>query len=123
MYREQLTHAVAPRPRKKWIHPHLLFFSKSNYPAIPQTILLQPPPLPTHTQIRKHANHTKQDKATGASLGYGFVRFLDRRCALVALQYLNVRATYTRIGAFFSICVRCVCSVLWLWDRRAAAPS
>lgn len=31
-----------------------------------------------------------KDKATGASLGYGFVRFLDRRCALVALQYLNV---------------------------------
>ena len=53
MYREQLTHAVAPRPRKKWIHPHLLFFSKSNYPAIPQTILLQPP-LSPHT--RKYAN-------------------------------------------------------------------
>ena len=99
------------------------FFLKIQLSSYPTNNPTTTPPLPTHTQIRKHANHTKQDKATGASLGYGFVRFLDRRCALVALQYLNVRATYTRIGAFFSICVRCVCSVLWLWDRRAAAPS
>ena len=30
-----------------------------------------------------------QDKSTGTSAGYGFVRFSDRKCAEAALQALN----------------------------------
>lgn len=32
-----------------------------------------------------------QDKGSGTSAGYGFVKFSDRRCSMVALQFLNVR--------------------------------
>ncbi|GBF93014.1 hypothetical protein Rsub_05625 [Raphidocelis subcapitata] len=35
-----------------------------------------------------------KDKASGVSAGYGFVRFADRRCALVALQYLNNKVLF-----------------------------
>jgi hypothetical protein len=32
-----------------------------------------------------------QDQSTGMGAGYGFVKYQDRRCAAMALQYLNVR--------------------------------
>jgi len=44
---------------------------------------------PSHI-ITQSYSLTSQDKGSGASAGYGFVKFADQRCALLALQYLNV---------------------------------
>ncbi|KAI8472361.1 MAG: hypothetical protein J3K34DRAFT_519833 [Monoraphidium minutum] len=35
-----------------------------------------------------------KDKTSGVSAGYGFVKYADRRCALVALQYLNSKSLF-----------------------------
>lgn len=35
-----------------------------------------------------------KDKGTGMGAGYGFVKFADRRCATVALQYLNNKVLF-----------------------------
>ena len=40
------------------------------------------------------AHNKQKDKNSGQSAGYGFVKFVDRRCANLALQYLQAKVFY-----------------------------
>lgn len=57
-----------------------------------------------------------KDKLTGLSAGYGFVQYLDNRCAEMALQSLNGRVLHGQVTAPSRVCCThpwCLVGRLW----------
>ena len=55
-------------------------------------------PLCPPQQLGSNGALHSQDKVTGMSAGYGFIKFLDHRAADLALQSINGRVLYGQVS-------------------------